>query len=171
VIIPARFSESASALRHDAEVAPTKLLEAIWEAGGEPFVAHPTTPQPQIEELAGRFWMADAILLPGGGDMSPRWYRQEPHPSLYGVNEDQDAFDLRAEQSTQPPGDPAPAIPAATPLDCRVQLTTRSQHADHFADMITTHPACQGHVRAPAPGSELAIRIGFADPSHTLLEF
>jgi putative glutamine amidotransferase len=39
VIIPARFSENASALRHDAEVAPTKLLEAIWEAGGEPFVA------------------------------------------------------------------------------------------------------------------------------------
>jgi putative glutamine amidotransferase len=94
VIIPARFSDSASALRYGAEVAATKLLDAVWEAGGEPLVVHPTTPQPGIEQLAERFWMADAVLLPGGGDLSPRWYGQEPHPSLYGVDEDQDAFDL-----------------------------------------------------------------------------
>lgn len=94
VIIPARFSDSASALRYDADVAPTKLLQAIWDAGGEPLVAHPTTPQPRIDELADRLWMADAVLLPGGGDLSPRWYGQDPHPSLYGVKEDQDAFDL-----------------------------------------------------------------------------
>jgi putative glutamine amidotransferase len=94
VIIPARFSATASALRYRAEVAAAMLLEAVWKAGGEPLVVHPTTPDPQIEELVARFWMADAILLPGGGDMSPRWYGQDPHPSLYGMNEDQDAFDL-----------------------------------------------------------------------------
>ena len=94
VIIPARFSESASALRYRAEVAAAKLLHAVWAAGGEPLVIHPTTPQPRIEELSDRLWMADAVLLPGGGDMSPRWYGQEALPSLYGVNEDQDAFDL-----------------------------------------------------------------------------
>jgi putative glutamine amidotransferase len=94
VIIPARFSDSASALRYGAEVAATKLLDAVWDAGGEPLVVHPTTPEPGIEQLAERFWMADAVLLPGGGDMSPRWYGQEPLPSLSGVNEDQDAFDL-----------------------------------------------------------------------------
>jgi putative glutamine amidotransferase len=38
--------------------------------------------------------MADAILLPGGGDLSPHWYGQQPHPTLYGVNEDQDTFNL-----------------------------------------------------------------------------
>jgi putative glutamine amidotransferase len=94
VVIPARFSDSASALRYDAEVAAAKLLEAVWNAGGEPLVVHPTTPEPHIEELAARFWMADAILLPGGGDMASRWYGEDPHPSLYGVNEDQDAFDI-----------------------------------------------------------------------------
>ena len=94
MIIPARFSESARALRYRAEVAAAKLLQAVWDAGGEPLVIHPTAPQPRIEELADRLWMADAVLLPGGGDMSPRWYGQEPLPSLYGVNEDQDAFDL-----------------------------------------------------------------------------
>jgi putative glutamine amidotransferase len=94
VIIPARFSASATALRYSAEVAASKLLQAVWHAGGEPLVVHPTAPQPRIEELAERFWLADAVLLPGGGDMSPRWYGQEAHPSLYGVNDDQDAFDL-----------------------------------------------------------------------------
>ena len=94
MIIPARFSESASALRYRAEVAAAKLLQAVWDAGGEPLVIHPTAPQPRIEELSDRLWMADAVLLPGGGDMSPCWYGQEPLPSLYGVNEDQDAFDL-----------------------------------------------------------------------------
>jgi Predicted glutamine amidotransferases len=94
VIIPARFSASASALRYSAEVAAAKLLQAVWDAGGEPLVVHPTAPQPRIEELAERFWLADAVLLPGGGDMSPHWYGQEALPSLYGVNEDQDAFDL-----------------------------------------------------------------------------
>jgi putative glutamine amidotransferase len=94
VIIPARFSDSASALRYRAEVAATKLLEAVWDAGGEPLVIHPTTPEPSIDALAQRLWMADAILLPGGGDVSPRWYGQQPHPALYGVDETQDAFDL-----------------------------------------------------------------------------
>jgi putative glutamine amidotransferase len=94
VIIPARFSASARALRYRAEVAAAKLLQAVWDAGGEPLVVHPTAPQPRIEELAERFWLADAVLLPGGSDMSPRWYGQEAHQSLRGVNEDQDAFDL-----------------------------------------------------------------------------
>ena len=54
----------------------------------------PTTPEPSIDALEQRLWMADAILLPGGGDLSPRWYGQQPHPTLYGVDETQDAFDL-----------------------------------------------------------------------------
>ncbi len=95
IIIPARFSEAASALRYRAEVAAAKLLEAVWDAGGEPLVVHPTAlGESPIDALAQRFWMADAILLPGGGDVSPRWYGHKPHPTLYGVDETQDAFDL-----------------------------------------------------------------------------
>jgi putative glutamine amidotransferase len=95
VIIPARFSDDASALRYEAEVAAAKLLEAVWDAGGEPLVVHPTAlGESPIEAMAQRFWMADGLLLPGGGDVSPRWYGQKPHPRLNGVNETQDAFDL-----------------------------------------------------------------------------
>ena len=95
IIIPARFSATASALRYRAEVAAAKLLEAVWDAGGEPLVVHPTTLQePRGGTLQQRFWMADGILLPGGGDVSPRWYGQQPHPTLYHVDETQDAFDF-----------------------------------------------------------------------------
>jgi putative glutamine amidotransferase len=95
VIIPARFSRDASALRYEAEVAAAKLLEAVWAAGGEPLVVHPTAMgAPHFDRLQQRLWMADAILLPGGGDLSPRWYGEQPHPTLYNVDETQDAFDL-----------------------------------------------------------------------------
>ena len=68
VIIPARFSEVASALRYEAEVAAAKLLDAVWDAGGEPLVVHPTAlREPEVEQ---------------------------PHPTLYHVDETQDAFDL-----------------------------------------------------------------------------
>jgi putative glutamine amidotransferase len=34
------------------------------------------------------------VLLPGGGDVAARWAGQQPHPTQYGVDEEQDAFDL-----------------------------------------------------------------------------
>lgn len=38
--------------------------------------------------------MADAVLLPGGGDLAAHWAGQEAHESQYDVDETQDAFDL-----------------------------------------------------------------------------
>ena len=65
VIIPARFSEDASALRYEAEVAAAKLLDAVWEAGGEPLVVHPTAlGEPRLDKLQQRLRMADAIVVP-----------------------------------------------------------------------------------------------------------
>ena len=99
VVIPARFSDSASALRSRAEVTAAKLAASVWAAGGEPLTVHPDAPDAVLDDalidaVANRFSMADAILLPGGGDMSARWYGQEAHATLYHVDEEQDAFDL-----------------------------------------------------------------------------
>lgn len=99
VVIPARFSEHATVLRHRAEVNAAKLIQSLWAAGGEPITVHPEAPgavldDSLVDEVAERFWMADAILLPGGGDVSARWSGQPAHESLYGVDEEQDAFDI-----------------------------------------------------------------------------
>lgn len=96
IALPARFSTKASALRFGADVVARTLADAILAAGGEPVMLHPYAPGAAVDDAAvqDRLWFADAVLLPGGGDLSSRWYGQVPHPTLYDVDEEQDAFDL-----------------------------------------------------------------------------
>ena len=44
VVVPARFSQSAAALRYRAEVSAAKLVQAVYDAGAEPLVVHPEVP-------------------------------------------------------------------------------------------------------------------------------
>ena len=99
IVVPARFSASASAIRYAADVAASKLVQAVYDAGGEPLVVRPVVPEGIGEaELDGlvrsRLAFADGILLPGGGDLAAHWSGQETHESQYDVDEAQDAFDL-----------------------------------------------------------------------------
>ena len=96
IVIPARFSPRATALRYEAEVTARALVAAVFAAGGEPVVIHPYAPSRKIDLDAARarIWFADAVLLPGGGDFAARWSGQQPHPTQNGVDEEQDAFDL-----------------------------------------------------------------------------
>jgi putative glutamine amidotransferase len=96
IVIPARFSQNATALRYEAEVAARALVAAVFAAGGEPLVVHPYAPDLAIDVNAARerIWFADGVLLPGGGDVAARWAGQQPHPTQYGIDEEQDAFDL-----------------------------------------------------------------------------
>lgn len=96
IAIPARFSPEATALRYEAEVNARALVKAVFAAGGEPLSIHPYAPSLEIDVGAARerIWFADGVLLPGGGDVAARWSGQQPHPSQYGVDEEQDAFDI-----------------------------------------------------------------------------
>ncbi|HTU74674.1 MAG TPA: gamma-glutamyl-gamma-aminobutyrate hydrolase family protein [Trebonia sp.] len=93
IAIPARFSDSASALRYRAEVTARALAEAVFDGGGEPLVVHPHGPASD-DEVAARLAFAAAVLLPGGGDLDPRWSGQLPDAGQYDVDAGQDAFDL-----------------------------------------------------------------------------
>ena len=97
VAIPGRFSASASALRYTAVVNARALLEAVHTAGGEPLTVLPHAPGGAVEtaDVARRLRFADAVLLPGGGDLSPVRYGQHVvHDEVYDVDDEQDAFDL-----------------------------------------------------------------------------
>src|SRR3954447_2383602 len=88
VVIPARFSQSASALRYRAEVAAEKLVQAVYDAGAEPLVVQPEVrgaiSDGDLDELVrDRVWMADGILLPGGGDLAAHWAGQQAHATQY----------------------------------------------------------------------------------------
>ena len=54
IVIPARFSPGATALRYEAEVSARALVEAVFEAGGEPVVVHPYAPDLMIDVDAAR---------------------------------------------------------------------------------------------------------------------
>lgn len=112
VAIPARFSDSASALRYRAEVTARALAEAVYDAGGEPLVVHPHGPGgvAHDDEVATRLSFATAVLLPGGGDLDPRWSTQEPVPGQYDVDVEQDAFDLAVARVALRSGRPLLAI-------------------------------------------------------------
>ncbi|MCT2584552.1 gamma-glutamyl-gamma-aminobutyrate hydrolase family protein [Actinophytocola gossypii] len=106
VAIPARFSASASALRFRAEVAARALVEAVFLAGGEPWVLHPDT-----TDVDDRLARCDGLLLPGGGDLAPHTYTAgDVHASVYDVDEEQDAFDLAAARYALEAGLPTLAI-------------------------------------------------------------
>ena len=96
IAVPARFSESASALRYRADVCARALVEAVYAAGGEPLMIHPSAPSAvvDVEGVGERLGFVDGVLLPGGGDLSPRWSDEPLHPEHYDVDEEQDAFDL-----------------------------------------------------------------------------
>ena len=89
VAIPARFAESSSALRFKSEVTAHQLVSAVYAAGGEPVVIHPHAPNGSADknEVAQRLGFADAVLLPGGGDLAAHWYGGPAHPALYDVDE------------------------------------------------------------------------------------
>lgn len=112
IAVPARFSESASALRYRADVTARALAEAVYAAGGEPLVVHPVAPGAQVDdaEVAARLWYADGVLLPGGGDLAARWAGQEAHATEYDVDEEQDAFDLAVARHALGTGLPLLAI-------------------------------------------------------------
>lgn len=97
VVVPARFSASASAHRYQALTTARTLSEGVLRAGGEPLAVHPWAPEGQVTsaDLDRRLGFADAVLLPGGGDLAPATYGEPPvSDEVYDVDAEQDAFDL-----------------------------------------------------------------------------
>jgi len=97
IAIPGRFTASASALRYQGLVTARALSESVLRAGGEPVTVHPWCPGNSMspEDAGRRLGFADAVLLPGGGDVAPRRYGQgAASDQVYDVDDVQDEFDL-----------------------------------------------------------------------------
>ncbi|KNE84229.1 MULTISPECIES: gamma-glutamyl-gamma-aminobutyrate hydrolase family protein [Streptomyces] len=159
IAVPARFSATASALRHAAEVNARALIEAVWRAGGEPATLHPHAPGGTADpaEVAGRLSRFDALLLPGGGDLAPHRYgAAHAHRAVYDVDDEQDAFDLELARRALASGLPLLAV-------CRgLQVVNTALGGTLHQDMGGPGREHR-HVRHPvslAPGSALARAAG-----------
>ncbi|MEU9356794.1 gamma-glutamyl-gamma-aminobutyrate hydrolase family protein [Streptomyces sp. NPDC048301] len=113
IAVPTRFSASTSALRYAAEVNARALVEAVWQAGGEPVGIHPHAPGGTADpaEVASRLASFDGLLLPGGGDLAPHRYgASHTHEEVYDVDDEQDAFDLELARQALASGLPLLAV-------------------------------------------------------------
>ena len=163
IAVPARFSASASALRYAAEVTSRNLLDAVYAAGGEPLVVHPHAPGGRVDdaEMAERLAFADGVLLPGGGDLGARWTGQEHHPSLYDVDDEQDAFDLAVGRVCLEGGIPLLAICRGLQVVNAVRGGTVVQDMDEAYGELRHHRH-RRHLISTEPGSRLADVVGEA---------
>jgi putative glutamine amidotransferase len=93
VAVIGRRAASVPILRFSATLAAEAMCEAVWAAGGEPVVVHGPSGSPTLE-LPERLARFDAILLPGGADVDPLRYGQDPVAEIDGVVSFQDDLDL-----------------------------------------------------------------------------
>lgn len=70
------------------------LLEPYLEALSSQGLAHVLLPPQPIEALERILPELDGLLLPGGGDLDPALYGEEPHPRLGEVSPERDHHEL-----------------------------------------------------------------------------
>ncbi len=92
IAIPSRYSDQSTGWRVPTFASGSTYCEAVVRAGGFPVII---TPDPaaveQLPQVLSRF---DGIVLPGGPDVDPGRYGQDPHQTLYGVRHEHDELEL-----------------------------------------------------------------------------
>ncbi len=68
---------------------PGAYLDAVQRAGGVPILLPPH--QAPLDRLLEKI---DGFILAGGGDIAPSLYGGAPHPTIYSVDAERDAFEL-----------------------------------------------------------------------------
>ncbi len=147
VVIPARFSDRASAHRYRALSTARSLSEGVLRAGGEPLTVHPWAPDGTItaEQVGNRLRFADVVVLPGGGDLAPgRYGQQVASEDVYDVDDEQDAFDLAVARWAIDAGVPLLAVCRGWQVVNVVLGGTLEQHMErphrHLVHDVTVEP-------------------------------
>lgn len=89
--VPGMWSPEIRGLRFAGVAVAVEVLRSIDRAGGEPVILYPAS----SEGAAGQVRRVDAVVLPGGSDIDPAVYGQDPHEEYSPADyEGQDAFEL-----------------------------------------------------------------------------
>lgn len=156
--MPGRFSHSASALRYDAVVNARALLQAVYDAGGDPVTMLPTSldPDDPAGDIAGRLAGFDGVLMPGGADIDPHLYGQESGGHTEPSNSVQDEFDLAVLRYAVDTALPLMTVCRGTQLLNVMLGGTLEQH------MVTPHQHTIVSLELPAH-SDLTAPLGSGD--------
>ena len=157
--------------RKDAGKFPLLYARAVQLAGGSPFVLS-TFDIPPTEEVPDDVPLttgidpydpsgldeADALLLPGGGDIDPEWYGCDRHPRTHGVSHRRDRFELTLLQEALERDIPVLAICHGMQLlnvhlggTLDQHLSDRGNVLQHDRDMPRAEPAHDADIDQDGP--------------------
>src|SRR5947209_3946445 len=69
-----------------------QYVDAVVAAGGAPLLIPIGLDDESFDRI---FRLMDAVLLPGGDDVSPALYGEDPHPALGAVSDTRDELELQ----------------------------------------------------------------------------
>lgn len=156
IAILGRFAQSTSATRYEALVGARKLVQSVWNAGGEPLTMLPVPGSDWAERLRG----IDGVLMPGGADMNPARYGQEiESDEIYDVDDLADENDLGMVTFALEAGIPVLAI-------CRgLQVVNVARGGTLVQDMAAPHRHHVAPVTIDAYVAELGLTTNVVQAS------
>lgn len=131
VAVPARRSAEAAGHRTPVVSGGRFYADAIQRAGGLPVLVPPTDDESIIRESILR---CEAMVLLGGGDVSPATYGQTARERLYGIDDFLDGFEITALRTAIEVDMPVLAICRGHQVLNVTLGGTLVQHIDHADD-------------------------------------
>lgn len=132
-------------------------LEAVRRAGGEPTPLDPTA---VAAERRSAFATMDGLLLPGGADLDPALYGEQPHPAV-AVEGVRDDLELEAWSAARRRGVPILGV-------CRgfqaINVFSGGSLVQHLEGHDSPTHAPEAHPLHLDPASRLAAILGETDP-------
>lgn len=124
------------------DFAPRGAVDAVLAAGGLPIVLPYTAPE-LSEELVNMF---DGLLIPGGPDVDPTFFGEEPIPEIGRTYYKRDAFEIALVKATMAAKKPIFGI-------CRgIQVINIAMGGTVFQDLGVQDPSCRIRHAQAAPG-------------------
>lgn len=156
------LQQDAAFLQMERVYANTAYLRAIERGGGIPLLL---STGGSAEDTAQALSHCDGLLLPGGLDITPELYGEEPHAALGAVLPEQDAAWAMALREAKRLGLPVLGICRGMQFLCVFSggslyqdLSARAEPSlQHLQQLRRTHPI---HSAALTPGSVLAGILG-----------
>ena len=160
IALPSRFADEAATWRVPVSAVGVTYQHAIVRAGGQPVALAPIADA--IGDLIETLSRFDGLCLPGGPDVDPRHYGADHvHPTVYGLDERHDSFDLAIARAAIELRMPILAI-------CRghqvLNVALGGTLIQHLGDERTTDHRFRRHTVELQPGCRAALAMGTERP-------
>ena len=138
---------------------PAEYVDAVRRAGGIPVLVPPG--ESRWDDVLRRL---DAVILTGGGDISPDAYGGRDHPMLYMVDDERDASEISLARRAVDSGLPTLGICRGTQV---LNVALGGTQVEHLPDVVGEDVAHRTPPRDPInhavtvePASRLAEAVG-----------